>query len=326
MQEGQLRRRELVTLLGAAAAAWPLASRAQARLPTIGILRINPKETENFAGPFQLHMKELGWEDGRNIRFEFVWAGGRNEAVPALARDLVAAQPDIIVTFGNRGISAVQRATETIPIVGMSDDMVGEGLAASMARPGGHTTGVSILGAELDVKRLELIHEFVPQARRIAVLRDATAVQADTYRLEPAAGHLDLELRFFNVRTAEEVTRALDGITAADVGAVNVLASPMLWGTRGLTIDKLREARLPSIHEWPEVADQSGLIGYGAPYTSLVHRVAVLVDKVLRGARPADLPIEQPTKFELAVNLQAARTIGLAIPPLLLSRADRVVE
>src|SRR5271166_3696134 len=201
MQSTQLRRREFIAVLGGAAASWPLVVRAQAPLPTIGILRINPKKTENFAEPFQLHMKELGWEDGRNIRFEFVWAGGRNDAVPALARDLVATQPDIIITFGNRGISAVQRATETIPIVGMSDDMVAEGLAATMARPGGHTTGVSIQGAELDVKRLELIHEFVPQARQIAVLRDETAVQANTYRLEPAAGRLDLELRFFDVRT-----------------------------------------------------------------------------------------------------------------------------
>jgi putative ABC transport system substrate-binding protein len=320
-----VRRREFIALAGAAAA-WPRGARAQARLPTIGILRINPKETENFAGPFRRDMKELGWEDGRNIRFEFVWAGGRNEAVPGLAGDLVARQPDIIITFGNRGISAAQRVTTTIPIVGMSDDMVGEGLAASMARPGGHTTGVSILGAELDVKRLELIHDFVPQARRIAVLRDATAVQAATYRLEPAAGRLNLELIFFDVRTSDEVGRALEGIVAADVGAVNVLASPMLWGTRRLTIDKLRDARLPSIHEWPEVAEQGGLIGYGAPFTSLVHRVAVLVDRILHGARPADLPIEQPTKFELAVNLQTARAIGLAVPPLLLLRADRVVE
>jgi putative ABC transport system substrate-binding protein len=320
-----MRRREFIALAGAAAA-WPRGVRAQARLPTIGILRINPRETENFAEPFRRDMKELGWEDGRNIRFEFVWAGGRNEAVPELAGDLVARQPDIIVTFGNRGISAMQHATENIPIVGMSDDMVGEGLAASMARPGGHTTGVSILGAELDVKRLELIHDFVPQARRIAVLRDATAVHAATYHLEPAAGRLNLELIFFDVRTADEVGRALEGIVAADVGAVNVLASPMLWGTRRLTIDKLRDARLPSIHEWPEVADQGGLIGYGALFTSLVHRVAVLVDKLLHGARPADLPIEQPTKFELALNLQIARAIGLAVPPLLLLRADRVVE
>jgi putative tryptophan/tyrosine transport system substrate-binding protein len=165
-------------------------------------------------------MKELGWEEGRNIRFEFVWAGGRTEDVPALARDLVAR----------------------------------------------------------------------------------------------------------TARNADEVGRALDGITAADVGAVNVLASPMLNGTRRLIIDRLRNNRLPSIYEWPESADDGGLLGYGAPITSLYRRVAVLVDKILRGARPADLPIEQPTKLELVVNLRTANAIGLTIPPSLLLRADRVIE
>jgi ABC-type uncharacterized transport system substrate-binding protein len=139
-------------------------------------------------------MKDLGWEEGRNIKFDFVWAGGRTEDVPALARDLVARQADIILAFGNLGVAAVQRATTTIPIVGMTDDMVGEGLATSMARPGGHTTGVSILGAELDLKRLELLHEYAPQARRIAVLKDLTATNANQYRLEPAAERLNVEL------------------------------------------------------------------------------------------------------------------------------------
>jgi putative tryptophan/tyrosine transport system substrate-binding protein len=321
-----MKRREFITLLGGAAAAWPLAARAQQPLPMVGILRINPMESEIFAEPFRRDMKELGWEEGRNIRFEFVWAGGRTEDVPALARDLVARQPDMIVTFENLGLSAVQRATTTIPIVGMTDDMVGEGLAVSMARPGGHTTGVSILGAELDLKRLELLHEYVPRARRIAVLKDPTSTVANQYRLEPAAGRLNLELVVFTARNADEVGRALDSITAADVGAVNVLASPMLNGTRRLIIDRLRNNRLPSIYEWPESADDGGLLGYGAPITSLYRRVAVLVDKILRGARPADLPIEQPTKLELVVNLRTANAIGLTIPPSLLLRADRVIE
>jgi putative ABC transport system substrate-binding protein len=320
-----MRRRDFITFLGSAAA-WPLAARAQERLPMVGILRINPKQFEIFAEPFRRDMKELGWEEGRNVRFEFVWAGGRNEDVPALARDLVAQHADIIVAFGNLGLSAVQRATATIPIVGMSDDMVAEGLAASMARPGGHTTGVSVLGAQLDLKRLELLHEFVPQAHRIAVLKDPTSVTAKEYQLEPAAARLDLELVMFTVRNADEVGRALDGIAAADIGAVNVLASPMLNGARPLIIERLRDAHLPAIYEWPETADEGGLLGYGAPIASLYRRVAVLVDKILRGARPADLPIEQPTKVELVVNLRTAKEIGLAVSPLLLARADRVIE
>jgi ABC-type uncharacterized transport system substrate-binding protein len=326
MQFDGLNRRTLITLLGGAAAAWPLAARAQERLPVVGILRINPKQVEVFAEPFRRDMKKLGWEDGRNVRLEFVWAGGRNEDVPGLARDLVARQADIIVVFGNLGTSAAQRATETIPIVAMSDDMVGEGLAASMARPGGHTTGVSIHGAQLDLKRLELLHEFVPQTRRIAILKDPTAVTAKEYQLEPAAARFDLELAIFTARNADEVGRALDGIAAANVGAVGVLASPMLNGARLLIIDRLRDARLPSIYEWPETADDGGLLGYGAPIASLYRRVAEFVDKILRGAHPADLPIEQPTKLELAVNLRTAKAIGLALSPLLLSRADRVIE
>jgi putative ABC transport system substrate-binding protein len=319
-----MRRREVIALLGGAAS-WPLTARARA-VPIVGILRINPRESEIFAEPFRHYMNELGWEEGRNIRFEFVWADGRYEDLPALARDLVARGVDVIVTFGNPGISAVQRATTTIPIVGMSDDMVREGLAASMARPGGHTTGVSILGAELDLKRLELLHEYVPQARRIAVLRDPSLAAAHQNWIEPAASRLNLELVTFTVHNADEVSQALDSIAVAEVGAVNILASAMLNGVRRLTIDRLRDARLPSIYEWPESADEGGLLGYGAPIASLYRRVAALVDKILRGANPADLPIEQPTTFELVVNLRTAKAIALAIPPSLLLRADRVVE
>jgi len=319
-----MKRREFITVLGAAAA-WPIAAWPQERLPVVGVLRINPRDFDTFAEPFRRDMRELGWEEGRNIRFEFVWAGGRNEDIPALARELVAKQVDLIVTFGNLAVSAVQSARATIPLIGMSDDMVREGLAASMTRPGGHTTGVSMMGADLDLKRLELLHEFVPSARRIAALIDLSTSD-NQKRIEATAGRLNLELVSFPIRNADDARRALDGIAAADVGAVNVLASPMLNGMRRTIIVRLIGARLPSIFEWPESAEDGGLIGYGAPILSLYRRVAVLVDKVLRGSHPADLPIEQPTKFELAVNLQTAKAIGLAIPPPLLLRADRVIE
>jgi ABC-type uncharacterized transport system substrate-binding protein len=194
----RLRRRDFIRLLGGAVIVWPLAAQAQRPL-YCALTRGRPR----FSLSRSVAMKELGWEEGRNVRFEFVWAGGRNEDVPALARDIVARQPDIIVTFGNLALSAVQRTTTTIPIVGMTDDMVGEGLAASMARPGGQTTGVSILGAELDLKRLELLHEYVPEARRIAILKDPTATVANQYRLEPAATRLNLELVIFTARAAD---------------------------------------------------------------------------------------------------------------------------
>jgi putative ABC transport system substrate-binding protein len=174
--------------------------------------------------------------------------------------------------------------------------------------------------------RLELLHDYVPQARRVAVLKDPTSTIATQYRLEPAADRLNLELVVLTARNGDEVGRALDEIAATHVGAVNVLASPMLNGARRLIIDRLRDNRLPSIYEWPESAADGGLLAYGAPIESLYRRVAVLIDKILHGARPADLPIEQPTNFELVVNLRTANAIGLAISPSLLLRADRVIE
>ena len=161
-----MRRREFISVL-TGAATWPLAARAQqGRVPVVGILRPTPKDTDQFAEPFRRYMRAIGWEDGRNVRFLFVWAEGRNERAPALAEELVAQNVDLIITFGDPAIRAAQRATQAIPIVGMTDDMVGSGLAASMARPGGNTTGVSILAPELDVKRLVILHEFVPQGRK----------------------------------------------------------------------------------------------------------------------------------------------------------------
>src|SRR5215467_14734028 len=186
-----MNRRKVITLFGSAAAAFPLAARAQqARLPVIGILRPNRQHVvETFAEPFRRYMKAIGWEEGRNIRFLFAWTEGRNERAPALASELVAQNVDLIIAFGDPAVRAVQHATQTIPIVAMTDDMVGSGLVASLARPGGNTTGVSILASELDVKRLEILHEFIPQARRIAVLIDTTTV-ATRAQLTSAAPNL----------------------------------------------------------------------------------------------------------------------------------------
>jgi putative ABC transport system substrate-binding protein len=322
-----VKRRAFIAALGGVAAVWPLVARAQQpTMPLIGVLRINSKDAdEAFEAPFRRYMKELGWEEGRDVRFQFVWAGGQRERLPVLAQELVAQKANLIVTFGNSGVQAVQRTTRSIPIVGMSDDMVGGGLAASMARPGGNTTGISILGSELDVKRLDLLHEFAPQARSIAVLADPSSF-GNRPQLENAARALGLELPVFIAQNREEIARALDAMEVARVEAVNILASPFLNATRSVIIERLRRARLPSIFEWPESAYDGGLLGYG-PRLLLTYRlVAILVDKVLRGAAPADLPIEQPTKFELTINLKTAKAIGLTIPEALLLRADEVIE
>jgi putative tryptophan/tyrosine transport system substrate-binding protein len=322
-----MRRRDLLTLLGGAAAAWPLTARAQqSRLPVVGVLRPNRRDVlETFAEPFRRYMKAIGWEDGRNVRFLFLWTEGLAERAPALAGELVAQNVDLIVTFGDPATRAAQRATAAIPIVAMTDDMVGSGLAASLARPGGNTTGVSILASELDVKRLEVLHEFVPQARRIAVLADATTVSTRA-QLASAARDLDVEPVWFEAGSPEELSRAVDALTAAKVDAVNVLASPLLNFWRFQIIDRMRDARLPAVYQWPESVEDGGLLAYGPRNLLCYRHVVSLVDKVLRGAKPADLPIEQPTKFELAVNLKTAGAIGMTIPPTLLLRADEVIE
>ena len=207
----------------------------------------------------------------------------------------------------------------------MADDMVGSGLAASMARPGGNTTGVSILSPELDVKRLEILHEFVPQARRIAVLADTTTISTRT-QLASAARDLGVQLLVFEIQNSAEIGGTLDAIARARVDAVNVLASPLLNATRQLIIERTRNARLPAIYQFPETAEEGGLLSYGPRILLCYRHVVSLVDKVLRGTKPADLPIEQPSKFELAVNLKTAIDIGMTIPPTLLLRADEVIE
>jgi putative tryptophan/tyrosine transport system substrate-binding protein len=320
-----VKRREFITLLGGAAA-WPLAARAQqGRLPVVGVLRPSAKDAEPFVEPFRRYMKAIGWEEGRNIRFLFAWMEGRNERAPLLAGDFVAQNVDLIVTFGDPAIRAAQRATQTIPIVGMTDDMVGSGLVASLARPGGNTTGVSILAPELNVKRLEFLHEFVPQARRIAVLADPSTISTHA-QLTDAGRDLGVELVIFEVQNPTEIGGPLDAIAAANVGAVNVLASPQLYGARYLIIERMRNARLPAIYQFPEAAEEGGLLSYGPRLLLCFRHVVSLVDKVLRGAKPADLPIEQPTKFELVVNLKTASAIDMTISPALLLRADEVIE
>jgi putative tryptophan/tyrosine transport system substrate-binding protein len=322
-----MKRRAFITLLGGAAVAWPLTARAQeAHVPVVGVLRPNRQDVlETFAEPFRRYMKAIGWEEGRNIRFLFAWMGGRNERATELAGELIAQKVDLIITFGDPAVRATQRATHAIPIVGMTDDMIGSGLAASLARPGGNTTGVSILASELDVKRLEILHEFVPQARRIAVLVDTTTISTRA-QLASAARNLGVELVPFEAQSPDEISRMLDAIATAKVAAVNVLASPLLNLARLQIIERMRVYRLPAIYQWPESGEDGALLAYGPRQVLCYRHVVSLVDKILRGAKPADLPIEQPSKFELVVNLKTASALDMTISPALLLRADEVIE
>ena len=320
-------RRKLVIALGASVIA-PRIGWAQAtkRRPVVGVIRVNPRNTnETFLEPFRRDMASLGWKENDNIEFVFAWAEGRNDTLPKLAADMVARGVDVIVTFGPNGTRAAQNATPTIPIVAMMDNLVGAGLVQSMARPGGHTTGVSILATELDAKRLELLHEVSPAARRIGVLHDPS-VPESIANVKAAGRALNIELVFAPAQTKAEIAAAIKTLIEARVAAVNVLASANLNAFRADQIAAFAQARLPAIYEWPETAEQGGLIGYGPRNTTVYRYVAATVNKVLRGAKPADLPVEQPTKFELIINGKAAKALDLKIPQSLLLRADAVIQ
>ena len=320
-------RRKLVIALGASVIAPRIGwTQATKRRPVVGVIRINPRNTnETFVEPFRRDMASLGWKENDNVEFVFVWAEGRNDSLPKLAADLVARGVDVIVTFGPNGARAAQSATPTIPIVAMMDNLVGAGLVQSMARPGGHTTGVSIFATELDAKRLEILHEVSPAARRIGVLHDPSNPESIA-NVKAAGRARNIELVFAPAQTKAEVAAAIKTLIEARVAAVNVLASANLNAFRADQIAAFAQARLPAIYEWPETAEQGGLIGYGPRNTAIYGHVAALVNKVLRGAKPADLPIEQPTKFELIINGKTARALGLKIPQSLLLRADEVIQ
>ena len=320
-------RRALIAGLcaSALAAAFAMAQTGKRR-PVIGVVRVNPRDTnETFIEPFRRDMAALGWIEHDNVEFMFSWAGGRNTALAPLIADMVARKVDLIVTFGPVGARAALQATTTIPIVAMTDDLAGGGLVKSMARPGGNLTGVSILATELDAKRLEILREAAPSVRRVGVLYDPELVRSMS-AIKAAAPKLGIEIAFASGKTEAEIAEAIRTLIREKVGAVNVLASANLNAFRAYQIAEFARARLPSIYEWPETAEQGGLLGYGPRNTAVYRQVAGLIDKILRGAKPADIPVEQPTKFELVVNLKTAKAIGVAIPQTVMLRADKVIQ
>jgi putative tryptophan/tyrosine transport system substrate-binding protein len=323
-----MRRREFVALL-AGAAAWPLAARAQPKpAPLVGVLRMPPAALDLFIEPFRGFMAGLGWEEGRTVAYRILHADGDVARMPELATALAASGAEVLVAAGTSSIRVLKDATATIPIVGLGEDFVGAGFARSMARPDGNVTGVSILATELDAKRLEVLRAALPSARRVALISDpGNRISPERWRLlEEAARRLDVSIEVFEARSEEELQRTLDLVARAGVDAVNVLSSPFLNSVRDQIAAGLAQARLPAIYQWTETARQGGFLAYGPYLSDAYRRVAELVDKVLRGARPGDLPIEQPTRIGLVVNLKAARELGITVPAALLIRADEVIE
>ena len=270
-------------------------------------------------------MDSRGWNVGINLRIVLLWSEGRDERIPAFVSELVARPVDVIVVFGDTAIRAAQRASRIIPIVGLADDLLGSALVDNMSRPGSNTTGVSILASELDVKRLQIVRELLPHARRVGVLEDPNTVSTRR-QLETAARDLDVELVIATAKDRTEIIAAIDSMVAARVEAVNILASPVFHNFRTVILGHLRRTRLPAIHQWPETASEGGLLAYGPSIVGVYRQLAGLVDRILRGSKTADLSVEQPTRFELVINLATAKALSVVVPQSLLVRADEVVR
>jgi putative ABC transport system substrate-binding protein len=273
-------------------------------------------------------LRRSGFIEGQNLTIDWREYGQRIDLVTRFAAELVQARVDVIAAGGDFGIRAAQQATATIPIIGFTDDMIGSGLVNSLAHPGGNTTGISLLAADLDGKRQELLIEAVPGLRRMAALADSDTTSAGQLQaLQDAALARGVELSVHRVAKLDEIAAAIDTMKAANAGAVNVLASPLLFANRQVIIERTGTLRLPAIFQWPEVAEQGGFMGYGPSIVQLFRGLfARQIVKALRGAKPADVPVEQPTNFELVINLRTAKQIGHDVPAGLVLRADRVIE
>ena len=334
-----MRRREFITLLGGAAAApamlWPLAARAQkaAKVPRIGYLGYStPALERHLVGAFQQGLRAIGYVDGQNVAIEYRSAEGKLERLPELAAELVGLNVDVIVTLATPGALAAKQTTSTIPIVVAAlADAARDGLVASLARPGGNITGSTFLGPELIPKRLSLLKEAVPGTSRVAVLWHPGVYSERTMgdmlnETEAAARTLGLQLQLLGARGPNDFDGAFSAMIRERADALLVFPSPMLYLEYRRIVELVTKNRLPAVYPWREAVDAGGLIAYGASIPDMLRHAAVLVGKILKGSKPADLPIEQPTRFELVLNLKTAKALGLEIPPTLLVRADEVIE
>jgi putative ABC transport system substrate-binding protein len=308
-------------------AAIPAFAQTRANLPVVGILRMNAADNvEPSATGLKDALAAVGLVDGRNIRLEVRYAEGHVERLPELAQSLVRAKASVILAFGPPAIRAAQQATSTIPIVANAD-LLASGLIGSLARPGGNTTGVSMLNTELDAKRLEILKELVPSGRRFALLSDpATKVPAQLQAIANVATALGVELQTANVRGPADLAPAFASLRAGGAEAINILSSAMLFGYREELGRLSLTHKLPAICEWREMAEAGCVASYGTRLLEGWAMLAVLTDKMLKGARPGETPAQQPTRFELVINLKVARAIGIEIPPSILARADEVIE
>jgi putative ABC transport system substrate-binding protein len=331
-----MKRRKFIALVGGAAV-WPLAARSQQprKVPRIGYLitgRLESPETRVIADALRQGLREHGYVEGRNIVIEYRAAEGKMDRLPGLAAELVRLDLDLIIAASTPLARAVQRATTTIPIVSPAlGDPVGDGFVASLARPGGNITGSTFLGPGLVPKRLEFLKEAVPSASRVAALWHPGAFGEHTTKdmfkeTETAARSLKVQLQFVEVSDPGGLDGAFTAMTSERASALITFPSPMIYAERRRLVGLAAEHRLPSMFNAREFVELGGLIAYGASVPDLNRRAAAYVDKILKGAKAGDLPIEQPTKFELLINAKTAKALGLTIAPILLAQADEVIE
>jgi putative tryptophan/tyrosine transport system substrate-binding protein len=340
MRLGQLRRREFITLLGGAAAAWPLAAHAQQadRMRRIGVLMNvtsdNPASQVQIAA-FQQGLQAAGWSVGRNLRIDTRWSGGDVARLQKDAAELIALGPDLVVAGVGPTTQALQRASRTIPIVmAQSVDPVGAGFVASLARPGGNTTGFMQFEYGLSGKWLELLREIAPQVTRIGVIRDhetgagsgSVVGIAQWAVIQAFASPLGVELSPINLRVAQDIEREMAAFAQERNGGLIVVVNSVAIVHHELIASLAARHRLPAIYPYRFYVEAGGLVSYGPNLVEQYRRAAAYVDRILKGEKPADLPVQAPTKYELAINLKTAKALGLDVPPMLLARADEVIE
>jgi putative ABC transport system substrate-binding protein len=329
MRINHLRRREFITLLGGAAAAWPFAARAEqpAKLPTIGFLGADASAFSPWTAAFVARLGELGWIEGKTIAIEYRWSQGRTERYAEIAAEFVRLKVDVIVTVGS-AVPTVKQATAVIPIVfAVAIDPVSSGLVASLANPGGNVTGLSVQASDLAGKRLEFARELVPQLHRLAIIFNVGNAQPvlEMGETQAAARMLGLDVAPLVIQRAEDIAPAFERLkTQAD--ALYVAIDQLMVANLTSILTSALSARLPTIFSTRDFVRAGGFMSYGPNYSDLFRRSADYVDKILRGAKPGDIPVEQPTKFELVINLTTAKVLGLTIPESVLLRTDEVIE
>jgi putative ABC transport system substrate-binding protein len=326
-----MRRREFITLLGGTAAAWPLAARAQqpAKQPTIGYLGSSTALTQGqWTAAFSQRLRELGWIEGRNIAIEYRWAEGQSERFTEIANEFVRLKVDTIVTIGTPAVLAAKQVTSAIPIVfAAAVDPVGTGLVASLVRPGANVTGLSVQGTDLAGKRIELLREVVPGLRTLAIMANAGSPAAvlEMSEVQTIARTLGIRAAPLEIRRADDIAASFESVKGR-ADALYVCVDGLVTTNRVRISTLALGARLPTMHVSREHVEAGGLMSYGPNFPDLYRRAADNVDKILRGTKPGDIPVEQPTRFDLVLNLTTAKVLGLTIPPSLLARADEVIE